>query len=334
MTFDPSEDYSFEAYWSSGIPAIIESELRAAISDTVNKSAAWHAQINTQLALTLALQQKFADAHVCLDEGERCLGLAQTGLTDLQHHHPSGSATTTHVRLALERGRVFHQAGEITKAREFFDKAQQLAASIQANYYLADALHMLAIIAEGIEEKLSWNEKAIRIAETAVDTRAKRWLGSLWNNKGQWLFQQGKWESSFAAYERALQYRIDEQYLPNIRFAQWTIARGHRMLGQFEQAKAVLNQLDETYRAMKAANSFDFPEPLYTMFHGIVLEELALVSEGLSRSYAEQALELLAHAPMVQQHEPFRLEQLRRILSQSTTHPQTTSQLNSTQLKP
>lgn len=71
MTFDPSEDYSLEAYWSSGIPAIIESELQAAISNAVNKSAA-----------------------------------------------------RTHVRLALERGRVFHQAGELTKAREFLDKAQ------------------------------------------------------------------------------------------------------------------------------------------------------------------------------------------------------------------
>jgi tetratricopeptide (TPR) repeat protein len=300
MTPQLAHDYSFETLWSTGIPASIEEAIRAAIAQGSTEPQAWQAQIRTQLALALAMQQKFADAHQQLDDATLC---AQSSLDSISH-----------VRIALERGRVFHQAGDMPSARKLFEQAQLLGHETEALFYLVDALHMLAIIADSLEEKLNWNEKAIAIAESGRCERSQRWLGSLWNNKGQWLFQLEQWEGSFAAYETALQYRIVEEYLPNIRFAQWTLARGHRALGRFEQAIMLLRDLDATYRVMHESKKYDFPEPLYTMFHGMVLEELALAHWSLTQMHAKSGLDLLEAAPIVSQHEPHRIEQLRSLL--------------------
>jgi tetratricopeptide (TPR) repeat protein len=303
MTLELVHDYSFESLWSSGIPASIEDAIRAAIANGSTEPTAWQAQIRTQLALALAMQTQFAQAHQQLDEAERFI--------------KSLPPSVSHVRIALERGRVFHQAGDIQSARRFFEQAQQLGHETKALFYLVDALHMLAIIAESAEEKLNWNEKAIVIAQSGQCERSKRWLGSLWNNKGQWLYQMEQWEGSFDAYKRTLEFRIEEQYLPNIRFAQWTLARGHRALSRPEQAIQLLNELDATYRTMHESKEYDFPEPLYTMFHGMVLEELALAHWSLTHIFAQRGLSLLEAAPIIHQHEPNRLEQLRSLLQRN-----------------
>ena len=118
MTPQLAHDYSFETLWSKGIPASIEEAIRAAIAQGSTEPQAWQAQIRTQLALALAMQQKFADAHQQLDDA--------TLFAQSSHH------SISHVRIALERGRVFHQAGDMASAREFFEQAQLLGHETEA----------------------------------------------------------------------------------------------------------------------------------------------------------------------------------------------------------
>lgn len=323
MPIEPSQDYSFEPLWISGIPSSIETAIQTAITLEENESLAWRAQIRTQLALTLALQQKFEEAHHSLDEAESLANSAADnepatefgGSVSLPVPQP---ATVTHTRIALERGRVFHQAGDLKNARIYFELAQQLGQKCSASFYVVDALHMLAIVSASHDEKLQWNEQALQFAAADPSERSRRWLGTLWNNKGQWLFECQLYAESLAAYERTLEHRISENYLPNIRFAQWTLARGYRLLNRFQEAIDVQQSLQRTYDEMQANGEYDFPAPLFPMFYGTVKEELALnylslTELGLAKSYAQASLELLKAAPIVEQHEPHRLEKLRAI---------------------
>jgi len=323
MPIEPSQDYSFESLWISGIPSSIETAIQTAITHEASESPAWRAQIRTQLALTLALQQKFAEAHRSLDEAESLANsvgdtepAADSFDSDATPIFPP--ATITHTRIALERGRVFHQAGDLKQAQIYFERAQQLGQKCSASFYVVDALHMLAIVSASHDEKLQWNEQALQFAEADPSERSRRWLGTLWNNKGQWLFECQLYAESLAAYERTLEHRLAENYLPNIRFAQWTLARGYRLLNRFQEAIDVQQTLHRTYEKMQANGAYDFPEPLFPMFYGTVKEELALNylslnERGLAKSYAQASLELLKAAPMVEQYEPHRLEKLRSI---------------------
>lgn len=323
MPIEPSQDYSFESLWISGIPTAIETAIQTAITLEASESPAWRAQIRTQLALTLALQQKFEEAHRSLDEAES-LANSAADIEPTTEFGGSAStlvpqpATVTHTRIALERGRVFHQAGDLKNARIYFERAQQLGQKCSASFYVVDALHMLAIVSASHDEKLQWNEQALQFAEADPSERSRRWLGTLWNNKGQWLFECEHYSESLAAYERTLEYRLAENYLPNVRFAQWTLARAYRLLNRFQEAIEMLNALQRTYEEMHLNGAYDFPEPLFPMFYGTVKEELALnywslTERGLAKSYAQASLEILKAAPIVEQHEPHRLEKLRAI---------------------
>jgi hypothetical protein len=50
------------------------------------------------------------------------------------------------------------------------------------------------------EEKLDWNLQAIRYAENSSDERAKRWMGSLYNNSGWTLFDQGRYPEALELF--------------------------------------------------------------------------------------------------------------------------------------
>ena len=135
-------------------------------------------EVRTQIARTLGLQRKFADAHALLDTVEAKL-----------------AALPAHVRVRylLERGRTLNSSGAPQRAVPLFAEALTLAERDEDEFYAVDAAHMLGIAAPAAE-RLVWNLKALALAEAATDPRARGWRASLYNNIGWTYFDAGDCE--------------------------------------------------------------------------------------------------------------------------------------------
>lgn len=166
------------------------------------------AEAKTQLARSLGLQGQFDEAHRVLDE--------VADIPDVR------------VRYLLERGRVFNSSKQPEKARPLFVEALELAKN---DTYAVDAAHML-----GILDGLEWNVRAIALAESSPDPRAKKWLGSLYNNTGWSYHDAGDYAKAMELFEKALAAQTKEPYL---RIGKWTVARCLRSLGRVEEALAM-----------------------------------------------------------------------------------------------
>jgi len=51
------------------------------------------------------------------------------------------------------------------------------------------------------DDQMKWNVIALGIAESSDHERARKWLGSLYNNMGWTLFEEGEYEKALALFE-------------------------------------------------------------------------------------------------------------------------------------
>jgi hypothetical protein len=107
-----------------------EERFRAELPSGLRLAAAH--EVSTQIARTLGLQRKFAEAHALLDAIEPRL---------------TGLPTHVRVRYLLERGRVFNSSGAPERAVPLFAEALELAEADKDEFYAVDAAHMLGIAA-------------------------------------------------------------------------------------------------------------------------------------------------------------------------------------------
>lgn len=180
-------------------------------------------EIHTQIARTYGLESHFQKGHEILDR----LQLRIDTLT------PKAQA-----RLHLERGRLYRSAGEApARALKCFKDAQRAALVAENDELLIDAIHMIAIVCP--ERAIELHEQAIALAKESDQPEAQRWLGSLLNNQGWALHDEGRIEEACAAFEQALAYR-QTQHAPKQRIliARWSVAMMWRLLGQTERALA------------------------------------------------------------------------------------------------
>jgi tetratricopeptide (TPR) repeat protein len=250
------------------------------------KDLNYHLQLLTQIARTHSLRRNFEEAHALLDETQRLL--------PTEH-------STAHIRYHLERGRTYNSAGEKEKAKEHFVAAEEIAGQLKEDFYLIDAIHMLAIISPPAESLLL-NEKAIVAAELSSNERAKNWLGSLYNNLGWSYFDMGSYEKALSIFLRALQWRESKNQAQEIFLAKWCVARTLRALEKTEEAiKIQLALLEEMIETEKA--------------DGYVYEELAelhfLKNDTTYKMYFQFAFNELSKDIWLTAHEPQRLERLK-----------------------
>jgi hypothetical protein len=92
-----------------------------------------------------------------------------------------GNAPVARVRYLLERGRTFNSSKAPEKAKPLFQEAWDLARKEGLDFYAVDAAHMMGIV-EAPDR--AWNEKALEAAERSRDSKARKWLGALYNNMG------------------------------------------------------------------------------------------------------------------------------------------------------
>ncbi len=280
----------FDSLWNYDDAAATEQQFRQllpAAESSGDKS--YHLQLLTQITRAQGLQRQFEAAHQTLDQAAKLL-------TD--------NLQTAHIRLLLERGRVFNSSGKPSEARPLFLQAWELAQVGHEDFYAVDAAHMLAIVAPS-NEQMEWNLKAVALAESSTRPRAQKWLGSLYNNIG-WTYHDAKqYDKALAIFEKALQFREKQGEAKSIRVARWCIARTLRSLGRTQEA---LDQQLALLADHRAAGSSD----------GYVSEEigeclLELGRSDESRPYFAQAYSELSKDVWLVANEAARLERLKRL---------------------
>jgi tetratricopeptide (TPR) repeat protein len=162
----------------------------------------------------------FTAAHETLDEAERLLDRA---------------GPRARVRSLLERGRVINSAGEPERAAPSFVAAWELARTEGEDALAVDAAHMLGIVLPP-PSGLEWTRRALALAETSADARARRWQGSLLNNLGWTFHDAGDFATALGLFSRATSWQDEHGTIESRRVARWCVARTLRSLGRVTEA--------------------------------------------------------------------------------------------------
>jgi tetratricopeptide (TPR) repeat protein len=273
-----------DALWDFTRPEESEMRFRAELERPA-LSMGHRAILLTQLARALGLRRRFDEAHTVLAEAEALVG-------------PGPSVAN--VRLRLERGRVLNSAGSPDAARAHFEAALVMATGLDDGLAV-DAAHMLAIVAEG-QEQLDWNLRALEIASTSSDPKARKWLASLYNNIGWTYHDRGEPETALGYFEAAVPLRSNAGQAEPERVARWCVARCLRTLGQTERALEQQRGLEAEYAAIGEPSGYVFEEIAECL--------LDLGSAGEAAPYFGKAHEILSQDIWLSANEAKRLQRL------------------------
>lgn len=280
-----------------GHPLEIEKNLRKLLSkanDLEDKSI--YLQILSQIALSQAMQQKFTEAHKTLDEAEE-------GLTP--------EYELAHVRILLERGRVFHQSDNSEDALLLFKNSYALSKQHMFDFHTINAAHMIAIVVKNVDEKITWNEKAIKLATKTEDKRAHAWLAPLYNNLAQNYIDAHQYQEALSAFKKCKHYSEERGDAIVVRGAKWGIARSLRSLGSLDDALKIQFELLKEYDDI--ARKGEFPIELLVVGRGMVCEELAEIYLANMKKYAALAFQDLSKSPWFVKLELKRLGRMKNI---------------------
>lgn len=150
---------------------------------------------------------------------------------------------------------------------------------------------------------MTWNLRAVAIAEGSSDARARRWLGSLYNNIGWSLHERQEYAAALAAFEQALHFRKAAGQEQELAVARWCVARTLRSLGKVEEALAQQTLLCEEMEQRGAPDGYVYEEL------GECLYSLGRADDArpfFARAYAE-----LSGDPWFVENEAARCERLR-----------------------
>ena len=281
---------AIDALWDYDNPEATALKFRELLP-TAERSAdkTYYAELLTQLARTQSLQRKFDEAHSALDTARQVM--------------EGQNMPVAEIRYLLERGRTFNSAGEKEQSISLFKEAYAKAVEHNEDYYAIDAAHMLGIAAKP-QDQLYWNIKAMSLSEKTADTRAGKWLGSLYNNIG-WTYHGLKdYAGALTFFEKLLAWRTAQKDARGAFIANWSVARTYRSLDRITEALALQRELlDEIQR-----NGLD-PS-------GYVFEELAecLLLQGHdieAKTYFKKAYEILSKDIWLKANEGDRLERLK-----------------------
>jgi tetratricopeptide (TPR) repeat protein len=283
--------HDFDDWWNFADPAGTELKFREALARVqAHASETYIAELLTQIARAEGLQMKFEEATSTLDQANARI---------------TSSMRTAKVRSLLEGGRVLNSSGKPDKASPVFEEALQLARSSGLDFYAVDAAHMLGIVTKG-DESLRWNEEAMRLAEGASEQRAKRWLGTLYNNTGWTYFELKRYPDALRMFEKDIEFRGEAENREALGIARWSRAKVLRYLGRIEEALQVQMGL------------LQWPELKGGENEGYTREEIAecLLLMGRPEEatpHFAQAWELLNKDPWLSRNEPARLERLKQL---------------------
>jgi tetratricopeptide (TPR) repeat protein len=277
----------FDSLWDYSNPAETESKFREVLLQFPEGNE--RLELLTQIARAQGLQRKFDEAHQTLDEVEGQL------LVD---------SSRARVRYLLERGRVFNSSKHPDEAHPFFEHALTMAQELKEDFYAVDAAHMLAIVADPASS-LDWNLRAIQMAESSADEKARGWLGSLYNNTGWSYHDMGDFESALGIFEKAESYFGEVRREDRLRIAKWTVARCLRSMSRIDEALSKQMALKAEFDSIGESD-------------GYVDEEigeclLLLKRESEAKPYFAKAYELLSQDEWMMANEPERMKRMKEL---------------------
>jgi tetratricopeptide (TPR) repeat protein len=280
---------NFDDLWDYDRPQETEARFRELLpAAEMSGDRSYHVELLTQIARAQGLQRKFEQAHRTLDRVEGLL---------------SEDLVRARVRYLLERGRVFNSAREPERARPLFLQAFELASDRGEDFYAVDAAHMMAIV-EPPERQLDWNLRALSLAERSADDRARRWLGSLYNNIGWTYHGAGRYEEALQTFERALACREAQGQAKETGIARWCVARTLRSLGRYEEALEIQKALLREHERSGEADGYVYEELAECL--------LALGHASSARAYFALAYAELSKDPWLVESDPARIQRLER----------------------
>jgi len=246
MTRAQEELPDLDKLWDYSKPAETEQRFREMLPKAeAAGDADYLLQLKTQLARTLGLQGKFEAAHAVLDEVEKA---------------DDGRLPVVHVRYLLERGRAFNSSKHPDEARALFLAAWEFGVEKKIDGYACDAAHMMAIV-EPPEKREAWNVKAMELAEKSSDEKAKRWLGTLYNNMGWDAHDAGDYARALELHEKCLAWhRARNPESRGTRIAKWSVAKQLRMLKRLDEALALQRELLEDWKKAGEEDGFVYEE--------------------------------------------------------------------------
>jgi tetratricopeptide (TPR) repeat protein len=284
-----SQDFvNFDVLWDYSDPHQTETRFREILLQVPENNPAY-LELLTQIARSQGLQQKYDRAHHTLDQVERRLG---------------SYATRAKIRYYLERGRVLNSSEHPDEARPLFEQALEIAKKLSEDFYAVDALHMLAIVAPPAAS-LDLNLRAIQLAESSDQEKARGWLGSLYNNTGWSYHALGDYESALRMFQKAETTQKSKGNVKEIRSAQWCVARTLRSLKRVEEALFIQMKLKDEFEAEKENDGFVFEEI------GECL--LALGRQVDAQPYFVHAYKVLSKDEWLAEKEPKRLARLKEL---------------------
>ncbi|AZZ35636.1 hypothetical protein CIK05_02080 [Bdellovibrio sp. qaytius] len=236
----------FNKLWNFSKPAETEIKFRETLAEVeVNADLDYILQLKTQIARAEGLQRKFDEAHKTLDTVEIAL---------------DATTPVAEIRYNLERGRVFNSSKQKDKAIWYFRKAFNLADAAKQEDFAVDAAHMVAIAEPTAEAQMQWNLKAVALAESATEQKAKDWLGSLYNNIGWTYHDSGQFIEALEIFKKALAFRETKGDASTIRIAKWCIARTHRSLNNLAEALVIQKSLEKEFNAQPQQDGYNYEE--------------------------------------------------------------------------
>src|ERR1051326_4454197 len=273
----------FDSLWDYSDPHKTETRFREILLQIPEDNPPY-LELLTQIARTQGLQQKFDRAHQTLDQVERRLGKY---------------SSRARVRYLLERGRALNSSGHADEARPLFQQALDMATELTEDGYAVDAIHMLAIVADPASS-LDLNLRAIQLAESSSQPKARNWLGSLYNNTGWSYHSLGQYESALQMFEKAEAARIEQGRVPEIRIARWCVARTLRSLNRVEEALSKQLALHAEFEAEGEDDGYVYEEigecllalkrgeearPYFSMGHKNLLKKSLLGDKETERNF-------------------------------------------------
>lgn len=280
--------HDFDSLWDYSNPAATETKFLELLPQFSEDDPA-RLELLTQIARTQGLQREFNDAHLTLDQVENQLSI---------------ESSRARVRYLLERGRVFNSSKHPDKARPFFEQALIMAQELKEDFYAVDAAHMLAIVADPASS-LDWNLRAIQMAESSADEKARGWLGSLYNNTGWSYHDMGDFESALGIFQKAESYFGEVRREDRLRIAKWTVARCLRSMNRIDEALSKQMALKAEFDSIGESD-------------GYVDEEigeclLLLKRESEAKPYFAKAYELLSQDEWMMANEAERMKRMKEL---------------------
>jgi tetratricopeptide (TPR) repeat protein len=167
--------------WDFGDARLSEQRFRHELG-AVERDSVVEAELQTQLARALGLQERYVEADAVLDSIGRTDGIVVA-------------------RTLLERGRLRNSSGHPDAAVPLFEEALAAASAVGDDFLAVDAAHMLAIADP--ERSAHWTARALETVDETPDRRTRRWGVSLHNNSGWSLFGAGDLAGALAEFELA-----------------------------------------------------------------------------------------------------------------------------------